>query len=98
MDCGPRSRRWRGRRAHCSRRHAGAGGRKPSELHRPVPETQASSGSKNIAEDKAMTIVLKEKRMPDEPGVYLMKDGEGKIIYVGKAKNLKKRVTSYFTR
>ena len=45
-----------------------------------------------------MTIVLKEKRMPDEPGVYLMKDGEGKIIYVGKAKNLKKRVTSYFTR
>jgi excinuclease ABC subunit C len=45
-----------------------------------------------------MTLVLKEKRMPDEPGVYLMKDGEGKIIYVGKAKNLKKRVTSYFTR
>ncbi|HEU4605404.1 MAG TPA: GIY-YIG nuclease family protein, partial [Nitrososphaera sp.] len=32
------------------------------------------------------------------PGVYLMKDGGGKIIYIGKAKNLKKRVTSYFTR
>jgi excinuclease ABC subunit C len=31
------------------------------------------------------------------PGVYLMKDQEGKIIYVGKAKNLKNRVTSYFT-
>lgn len=31
------------------------------------------------------------------PGVYLMKDKEGKIIYVGKAKNLKNRVTSYFT-
>lgn len=45
-----------------------------------------------------MTLVLKEKRMPDEPGVYLMKDGGGKIIYIGKAKNLKKRVTSYFTR
>ena len=45
-----------------------------------------------------MTLVLKEKRMPDEPGVYLMKDGDGKIIYIGKAKNLKKRVTSYFTR
>jgi len=45
-----------------------------------------------------MTTILKEKRMPDEPGVYLMKDGGGKIIYIGKAKNLKKRVTSYFTR
>ncbi len=45
-----------------------------------------------------MTVVLKEKRMPDEPGVYLMKDGGGKIIYIGKAKNLKKRVSSYFTK
>ncbi|HEY8140901.1 MAG TPA: excinuclease ABC subunit UvrC [Nitrososphaera sp.] len=39
---------------------------------------------------------LKERRVPDEPGVYLMKDGEGKIIYIGKARNLRKRVTSYF--
>ena len=42
--------------------------------------------------------ILKEKRIPDEPGVYLMKDSESKIIYIGKAKSLKKRVTSYFTR
>jgi excinuclease ABC subunit C len=35
--------------------------------------------------------------MPDEPGVYLMKDASGEIIYVGKATSLKNRVTSYFT-
>jgi len=33
--------------------------------------------------------------LPQRAGVYLMKDQEGQIIYVGKAKNLKKRVTSY---
>ncbi len=34
--------------------------------------------------------------LPQSPGVYLMKDIQGTIIYVGKAKNLKNRVTSYF--
>ncbi len=42
---------------------------------------------------------LKDKasRLPLLPGVYLMKDGSGKIIYVGKSKALKNRVTSYFS-
>ncbi len=35
--------------------------------------------------------------LTSRPGVYLMKNREGKIIYVGKAKNLKNRVSSYFT-
>lgn len=34
--------------------------------------------------------------LPPSPGVYLMKDGEGGVIYVGKAKNLQRRVRSYF--
>ena len=34
--------------------------------------------------------------LPTKPGVYLMKDGEGRIIYVGKASNLRSRVRSYF--
>lgn len=36
--------------------------------------------------------------LPTEPGVYLMKDHRGDIIYVGKAKDLRARVTSYFTQ
>lgn len=36
------------------------------------------------------------KKLPNRPGVYLMHDERGKIIYVGKAKNLKRRVSSYF--
>ena len=41
-------------------------------------------------------IENKLKLLPDLPGCYLMKDINGKIIYVGKAKNLKNRVRSYF--
>lgn len=38
------------------------------------------------------------KNLPDSPGVYLMKDGAGRILYVGKAGNLRRRVSSYFSR
>jgi excinuclease ABC subunit C len=41
-------------------------------------------------------LLIHIKSFPDKPGVYMMHDGEGKIIYVGKAKSLKKRVSSYF--
>ena len=36
------------------------------------------------------------KTIPNEPGCYLMKDKKGEIVYIGKAKNLKKRVKNYF--
>ncbi|MCF6150026.1 MAG: excinuclease ABC subunit UvrC [Candidatus Kuenenia sp.] len=45
-----------------------------------------------------MNLSLKLKNLPVSPGVYLMKDAKHKVIYVGKAKNLKNRVKSYFQK
>jgi excinuclease ABC subunit C len=43
--------------------------------------------------------ILREQRraLPDSPGVYLFKDGGGRVLYVGKAKSIRKRVASHFT-
>lgn len=41
-------------------------------------------------------IQKKLKQLPDAPGIYKMLDAEGRIIYIGKSKCLKKRVSSYF--
>jgi len=43
-----------------------------------------------------VTLDEKLKEIPKSPGVYLHKDAAGKIIYIGKAKNLRSRVRSYF--
>lgn len=48
--------------------------------------------------DKSPQLKEKISFLPDSPGVYTYYDAEGKVIYVGKAKNLKRRVSSYFNR
>jgi excinuclease ABC subunit C len=46
-----------------------------------------------------MSITTAEKRreLPDEPGVYLFRDARGRVLYVGKAKSIRKRVASHFS-
>jgi len=43
-----------------------------------------------------MDLIAKIRTIPTSPGVYLYKNAEGEVIYVGKAKNLRSRVSSYF--
>ena len=45
-----------------------------------------------------MTFDISKITIPTNPGIYLMKDSDDKIIYIGKAKNLKNRVRSYFNK
>ena len=47
-----------------------------------------------------MTATVAEQRrgLPDQPGVYLFRDAKGRVIYVGKAKSIRKRVASHFSK
>jgi len=47
-------------------------------------------------EKPSADLRIKLQRLPDAPGVYLHKDRQGRVIYVGKAKRLSQRVRSYF--
>lgn len=52
----------------------------------------------SVREDSENSIKDKLAKVSSQPGVYLMKDTHGKVIYVGKARSLKKRLASYFAR
>jgi len=57
-----------------------------------VPEAVTDS-----AEAKA-GLAEQRRALPDQPGVYLFRDGRGRVIYVGKAKSVRKRVASHFSK
>src|SRR5688500_6521162 len=43
-------------------------------------------------------LVARIHELPDRPGIYIFKDAQGKVLYVGKAKSLRKRASSYLVR
>lgn len=49
-----------------------------------------------MADERLARLLKKARRLPLTPGVYIMKNDSGKIIYIGKAKALKNRVSQYF--
>ena len=63
-----------------------------SETNTPsIPEAEPTQ------EERWALLVEKAQRLPREPGVYLMRGEKGEIIYVGKARDLRARVRSYFS-
>src|SRR5436190_8480065 len=56
------------------------------------------SGAPPPAESGPLPPAEKVKQFPPTPGVYLMKDAEGRVIYIGKAKSLRSRAATYFTQ
>jgi excinuclease ABC subunit C len=48
-------------------------------------------------QDRAGRLAEQRRSLPDQPGVYLFRDARGRVIYVGKAKSLRKRVASHFS-
>lgn len=45
-----------------------------------------------------MTLAAQRRALPDQPGVYLFRDARNRVIYVGKAKSIRKRVASHFSK
>jgi excinuclease ABC subunit C len=58
------------------------------------------AAGETLADGGEATATLGEQRraLPDQPGVYLFRDGRGRVVYVGKAKSVRKRVASHFSK
>jgi len=75
-------------------------GERPAYLPRRPRYRPEAASLTNRATARARHVLSKEliRDLPAKPGVYLMKDSTGQVIYVGKAKNLHDRVSSYYSQ
>jgi excinuclease ABC subunit C len=58
----------------------------------------AATGAVTDSGDAKASLAEQRRALPDQPGVYLFRDGRGRVVYVGKAKSVRKRVASHFSR
>ena len=63
----------------------------------PLPCYDMTTVSEGIVHSKAVALQKKLSEVPHKPGVYLIRDRFAKIIYVGKARDLRRRLANYFT-
>jgi len=68
-----------------------------ADTNAPAETTPADTDGAAAARDRSLAAE-KVRSFPQTPGVYLMKDAAGRVIYVGKAKNLRARAGSYFLK
>jgi excinuclease ABC subunit C len=57
----------------------------------------AATTDSTSAEARRARLTEQRRALPDQPGVYLFRDARGKVVYVGKAKSIRKRVASHFS-
>jgi excinuclease ABC subunit C len=65
-------------------------------LRWPSNNNGAKDGASIIMDERLKKLLEKARSLPKTPGVYLMKDDKGRVIYIGKATSLRDRVCSYF--
>jgi excinuclease ABC subunit C len=56
-----------------------------------------SEGDDQAGLSRAERVAQQRRELPDSPGVYLFHDGDGEILYVGKARSIRKRIASHFS-
>ena len=61
------------------------------------PEGRGAGGAVLSSDGVSVVPADRRRELPDEPGVYLFRDARGKVIYVGKANSIRKRVASHFS-
>ncbi|TMK71670.1 MAG: excinuclease ABC subunit UvrC [Actinobacteria bacterium] len=60
-------------------------------------QTDADSAAPGVEHEEAAGLDAQRRQLPDQPGVYVFKDADGGVLYVGKALSVRKRVASHFS-